>query len=263
MNAPENAIAEIQDGETTHYICQDGAELTERSFDGELGPPELLGSALSYTPSTYLLLEDERRAFYCLNEDGALQDFLFDPEEGEWQPGQLAALGTKAAADAELAAVCTPDATIQLFFQSLDGAIHFLSCDRDGEWSAHNNLPSTDPSDGASLYSININGSTRVFYSGRDNFIHELVGDGEWADNTLAGTETASSKLSIAASPFDDNYVLQFTTAEHEVYAIQEGKKVLVGRYINGVFKKDQSAEGYNQNGPKVIIRTIKTTDKK
>lgn len=57
--APENIIAQIQDGETTHYICQNGSELTERSFDGELSPPELLGTARPGTSGAYLLLGDK------------------------------------------------------------------------------------------------------------------------------------------------------------------------------------------------------------
>lgn len=55
-SAPANSIAQIEDGDTMHYICQTGSELTERDFDGELSPPELLGSANPGTPGTYLLL---------------------------------------------------------------------------------------------------------------------------------------------------------------------------------------------------------------
>jgi hypothetical protein len=56
---PEGAIADIADGETIHYICQEGHELTERDFDGLIGPPELVGSAKEGTPGAYVLLGDK------------------------------------------------------------------------------------------------------------------------------------------------------------------------------------------------------------
>jgi hypothetical protein len=56
---PSNAIAQVEDGEIMHYICQTGDTLTEKDFDGEMSPPELLGLAKPGTPGTYILLGEK------------------------------------------------------------------------------------------------------------------------------------------------------------------------------------------------------------
>ncbi len=62
---PDNAIIQAEDEEFTYYVCQTGNQLTERVFDGELGPPKLIASAKPDTPGTYLLIGEQVRYHFA------------------------------------------------------------------------------------------------------------------------------------------------------------------------------------------------------
>ncbi|KAH8665290.1 hypothetical protein BGZ60DRAFT_411120 [Tricladium varicosporioides] len=256
--APENAIAQIEDGETTHYICQSGNELVERDFDGELGPPELLGTAKLGTPGTYVLL-GEKRAFYCLNENDVLQDFYFDDNTGEWTPGKLAAIEAMAAPDAEISATRTTDGSTYVFFQNATGDIQSLhTIDHGEKWQSANEIPPTQAVPSSSLFAITVQNIIHVFYTHEDKFIHELVfHNGKWTDKIVASSNTDSQKTCIVAttSGVGEKFALQFTNVEGQVYAIFDGELTLMGQYINGVFQKDKGAEGWNSRGPRMVCR--------
>ena len=123
---------------------------------------------------------DEQRAFYCLNEEHVLQDFHFDDVKGSWKQGQLARLGAEAALDAEIAATAVVDGSIYVFYQTPSRAIRSLHGGLGGEWRSVNDLPSTQPSDGVSIYAMTMDNTIHLFYTHQDNFIHELVFDGKW-----------------------------------------------------------------------------------
>jgi hypothetical protein len=257
--APENAIAQIKDGETTHYICQTGNELTERDFDGQLSPPELLGTAKLGTTGTYVLL-GEKRAFYCLGEDDILQDFWYDDNTGEWMSGKLAAIKAVASPDAEIAATCTADDSIYVFFQNpTGGGIQSVHTINHGEkWQSASDIPPTQAVSGPSIYAMTLQNTIHVFYTHEDNFIHELVfNDGKWTDQSVPFSKTDSQKSCIVATPSEDGekFTLQFTNTEGEVYALLDDELTLMGRYINGVFQKDKGAEGWNSRGPMMVCR--------
>ncbi|EPS35649.1 hypothetical protein H072_10945 [Dactylellina haptotyla CBS 200.50] len=246
----------IQDGDTIYFVFQTGTTLKERTFDGALTLSDTLGPAISNTPGVYFL--GEKRNFYCIDEHGVLQDFQFDDEEGEWQPGELAAVGAKPALKSDIAVVAGPqDGGVQIFFQHVDGEIQSVQCDATGAWCSPSILPPVEPSADLSIYAINSDAVIHVFYTSQDNSIHELVFGNEWIDSKIPHTESALKKHALKAVPYEDGYLIQFNQfndVDEEVYTVYKEEVTLVGKYHDGVFTKHRDAEGFNEEGAKPVI---------
>ncbi|KAL1961717.1 hypothetical protein VTN77DRAFT_1117 [Rasamsonia byssochlamydoides] len=248
---PENAIFEIADGNVIHYICQSDNYLTERDFDGELSPPEPVGSAKKGTAGAHLILQN-KRAIYCLDEGNILQDFEFDEDTAEWTPGQLASFGVEAAPDTKFATVAHPeDETIYVFSQGSSGQIQALRGEHDW-WGIVVGLPLTDPLPGASIHAVSVKGAIRVFYAHRDNSVHELVllEDGTWRDSQVPLTDSASPKSHIVAWVESDECFLRFADGNGSAWVLKDGELVLVGRLTENGFQPEGDAEGH---GPKEL----------
>lgn len=196
---PKNAIFEIAEGTTVHYACQNGNELEERDFDGELSPPEPIGPAKWGTSGNYIIFEDKvcldagyvpiytrhtkpkKRTVYCLDERNKPQDFEYDEDIGEWVPGELASVNVDNAPETQISAVRAKDGTVYVFVQRSSGEIQALSAGENGRWSFISELPVTRALPGGSLHSISVKEAIHLFYAHRDNSIHKLsLEDGAW-----------------------------------------------------------------------------------
>jgi len=248
---PEDVLFERADGDITHYICQSGDELTEKTFDGGMGPTLTVGSAKGGTHGTYVLLGDNR-AIYCLGDGNTLKDFEYDAEEWEWTEGRLAQSGVMSAPATEIAAVNTHQNYVEIFFQGPSGDLQSIFTSGGGAWQASKTLPQTKPLQGASISAIEVNGFVHVFYAHQDCSIHELVLEkGEWSDTKVPCTDGNSPKSNITAYAEGAGYSLQFCDAEGTVFALADGELAVVGKVTKDGFKKSSDAEG-NKLGPRV-----------
>lgn len=123
-----------------------------------------------------------KRTIYCLDQRNNPQDFSYDEDTGEWEPGELASVNVDAAPETGISAVRTQDDIVYVFYQGLSGEIQALSARQDESWSFVLGLPSTNPLPGASLHSISVRDVIHLFYAHMDNSIHKLsLENGTWS----------------------------------------------------------------------------------
>ncbi|KAL2826483.1 hypothetical protein BDW59DRAFT_161001 [Aspergillus cavernicola] len=261
---PENAILEIEDNDVVHYICQDGNVMTERDFDdGELLPPEDVGTAQRGTAAAYVVQGEGKRAIYCIKaqEEDILQDFEFDDEDGMWVYGQLSEFGIRVLPGTKLAAVQIEEHSTLVISQAVSGVIQAVRRDfREDGWQPVSGLPHTQPLPGSSIHALRVDDMVVALYAHQDCSIHELsLVNGEWRVNEVAssterqipGTEGEFPKSHISAAVADDGgYTLRFADETGAAYVMDNGEAILVGRITDDGFQKLHDAEGH---GPKEL----------
>jgi len=69
-------------------------------------------------------------------------------------------------------------------------------------------------------------------------------------------TDSEDLKTNIRAAPSEgDDYGLEYTNGEGEVYILDNGEKVLQGKHTEDGFQKKDEAEGWNPRGCQLFVR--------
>ncbi|KAF3318587.1 hypothetical protein TWF173_006609 [Orbilia oligospora] len=240
---PKGTVAHIQDGKFVHYICQDNGSSELRGMtlnsEGRTIVNDTLGFALPGTPGSYILFK-EMRAFYCVSQENILQEFLLD-EDLIWYEGELQDEGIKLAPNSGVAATRTISGNTFVFFQNEGGNLQYVYSDKTDEWQIGDELEQAKLGPGTSMYAVTLEPMPHLFYAHPDGYIHDLamVSDGEWDDSRIELTDVGSVQSKIFVVPTKLGYGLEFEIAEREVYAVHDKERVLIGKYVGGVYKHE------------------------
>ncbi|KAF3153882.1 hypothetical protein TWF569_001474 [Orbilia oligospora] len=227
---PKGTVAYIQDGNFVHYICQDNGSPELRgitlSSEGRTTANATLGFALPGTPGSYILFEEmvANRNLPSINVKCGLQDE-----------------GIKLAPNSGVTATRTSSGSIFVFFQNEGGNLQYVYSDEPDEWQIGDELEEAKLGSGASMYAVTLKPLPHLFYAHPDGYIHDLamVSDGEWDDSRIELTDVGSVQSKIFVVPTKLGYGLEFENSKREVYAVHNKERVLIGKYVGGVYKHE------------------------
>lgn len=121
----------------------------------------------------------KQRHVICLNENNELQNYEYDPDEGEWEAGTLDQLHIAAHPKTAISATYGDNAG-HVYFQSPAGKVQEVFY-RDGNWKAGNAPSGIRLEFGARLASAFVKDTAFVFYTHPDHSIHQIsVKGNEW-----------------------------------------------------------------------------------
>lgn len=121
-----------------------------------------------------------------MNQNGILQDHVYEPSDDEWVAGKLSSLNLPMHPDTKLA-ITRSGERLHLFFQAESGVIREIiydSTDSSGAWKLSDDLSAAKPIAGTGICASTRDGIVSVGYVHEDGSIHQCTHqDGSWLGN--------------------------------------------------------------------------------